>query len=131
MKSIPIGGLSRKTGVNIETIRFYEREGILPLAVRSDSGRRIYDDDDTKRLSFIHKCRSLGFSLKAITSLLSLVDTGNYTCRQVHELTLLHANQVTEKINDLKKMETVLLEMVDQCGKGNVPECPIVDSLFT
>ncbi len=130
IKSISIGILSSKTGVHIETIRYYEREHILPEPVRSESGRRLYNNEDIRRLNFIHKCRNLGFTLKEITSLLSLVDNGNYTCKQVHEITCLHAEEVKEKIADLKRMEQVLTEMADQCGKGNVPDCPILDSLF-
>ena len=130
IKSISIGILSSKTGVHIETIRYYEREHILPEPVRTESGRRIYNNEDIRRLNFIHKCRNLGFTLKEITSLLSLVDNGNYTCKQVHEITCLHAEEVKEKIADLKRMEQVLTEMADQCGKGNVPDCPILDSLF-
>lgn len=130
MKPYAIGELSDRTGVNIETIRYYEREAILPKAARSTNGRRIYDDEDVKRLHFIHKCRSLGFTLKEIISLMSLVDTGNYTCKQVHELTLVHAKEVREKIGDLKRMEQVLVNMADQCSQGNVAQCPIIDSLF-
>ena len=130
MKPYAIGELSDRTGVNIETIRYYEREAILPKAVRASNGRRIYDDEDVKRLHFIHKCRSLGFTLKEIISLMSLVDTGNYTCKQVHELALVHAKEVREKIGDLKRMEQVLVEMADQCSQGNVAQCPIIDSLF-
>ncbi len=130
MKPYSIGELSSKTGVNIETIRYYEREAILPKATRSSNDRRVYDDEDVKRLHFIHKCRNLGFSLKEIISLMSLVDAGNYTCKQVHELILLHAKDVSEKISDLRRMEHVLFEMADQCSQGNVAECPIIDSLF-
>jgi MerR family mercuric resistance operon transcriptional regulator len=130
MSKITIGGLSKKTGVHIETIRYYEREGIIPAPARSEGGRRIYTDNDVRRLNFIHKCRNLGFSLKEISSLLSLVDSGLYTCNEVYELTVHHASQVTEKITNLKKMEAVLLEMASHCSKGNVPICPIIDSLF-
>ncbi|GJL67195.1 MAG: Hg(II)-responsive transcriptional regulator [Nitrospirales bacterium] len=130
MKPYAIGELSNRTGVNIETIRYYEREAILPKAVRTSNGRRVYDEEDVKRLHFIHKCRSLGFTLKEIISLMSLVDTGSYTCKQVHELTLVHAKEVREKIEDLRRMERVLVEMADQCSQGNVAQCPIVDSLF-
>ena len=129
-KNLPIGELSRRTSVNIETIRFYEKKAILPEPARSDSGRRIYDESDVKRLNFVHKCRRLGFSLKEVASLLSLVDNGDYTCKQVHELTLQHTKEVKEKIDTLNKMEQVLTNMADQCGKGNVPDCPIIDSLF-
>ena len=129
-KLLPIGELSKRTSVNIETIRFYEKKNILPEPARSDAGRRIYDEEDVKRLNFIHKCRRLGFSLKEVVSLLSLVDNGDYTCKQVHESTCRHANEVKEKIEDLNRMERVLTEMADQCGKGNVPDCPIIDRLF-
>ena len=130
MKSLSIGSLAEKTGVHIETIRYYEREDILPKATRSESRRRLYDEGDVRRLNFIHKCRSLGFSLKEIISLMSLVDTGDYTCRQVHDLTLVHTKEISEKISDLRKMEQVLIEMAEHCSQGNVPECPIIDSLF-
>ena len=129
-KFLPIGELSKRTSVNIETIRFYEKKDILPRPARSDAGRRIYDEEDVKRLNFIHKCRRLRFSLKEVVSLLSLVDNGDYTCKQVHEITCRHANEVKEKIEDLNRMERVLTEMADQCGKGNVPDCPIIDRLF-
>lgn len=129
-KLLPIGELSKRTSVNIETIRFYEKKNILPEPARSDAGRRIYDEEDVKLLNFIHKCRGLGFSLKEVASLLSLVDNGDYTCKQVHAITCRHANEVKEKIEDLNRMERVLTEMADQCGKGNVPDCPIIDSLF-
>lgn len=131
MKTLAIGELSNRTSVHIETIRYYEREGVLPVPTRSVSGRRLYDDTDVRLLNFIHKCRGLGFSLKEVVSLMSLIDTGSYTCKQVHDLTLLHAKEVREKIVNLNKMEKVLLDMVRQCGKGNVPQCPIIDSLFS
>ncbi len=130
MKPYAIGELSNKTGVNIETIRYYEREAILPEAVRASNGRRVYDEEDVKRLHFIHKCRSLGFTLKEIISLMNLVDTGNYSCKQVHELTLVHVKEVREKMEDLMRMERVLVEMTDQCSQGNVAQCPIIDRLF-
>ncbi len=129
-KSLLIGELSQKTGVNIETIRFYEKQNILPVPARSESGRRIYDNTDVKRLNFIHRCRGLGFSLKEILSLLSLVDGGNYTCKQIHDLTASHAVDVKDKIQALQKMEIVLEEMIEHCNKGDMPECPIIDSLF-
>tara|TARA_R100001377_G_scaffold59038_1_gene35544 strand:- start:2364 stop:2768 length:405 start_codon:yes stop_codon:yes gene_type:complete len=131
MKTMTIGGLSERTGVHIETIRFYEKKEILPNAVRNRGGRRIYDESDVKRLNFVNKCRGFGFSLAEIMSLLSLVDTKEYTCRQVHDLTLEHAKEVNRKIVSLKQMELVLLNMADQCGLGNIPECPIIDSLFS
>jgi len=129
-KSLQIGKLAKNTGVNIETIRFYEKQGILPQPIRSDSGRRMYDHEDVKRLNFIHRCRGLGFSLKEILSLLSLVEGGDYTCKQVHEITAIHVGDVKQKIRALQQMESVLDDMIEHCSKGDVPECPILDSLF-
>ena len=116
--------------MNIEIIRYYEREAILPAATRLANGRRVYNDEDVKRLHFIHKCRNLGFSLKEVNSLMRLVDNGNYTCKQVHDLTLTHAKHVRDKISDLKRMELVLVKMADQFSQDNKAECPIIDSLF-
>jgi len=129
-KSLPIGELSNRTGVNIETIRFYEKQGILPIPARSESDRRIYDHVDVKRLNFVHRCRGLGFSLREITSLLSLVDDGSYTCKQIHDLTLVHAQEVSGKLADLQNMENILNGMIEHCSKGDIPECPIIDNLF-
>ncbi|PCJ26908.1 MAG: transcriptional regulator [SAR86 cluster bacterium] len=130
MNPISIGKLSSATSVNIEAIRYYEREGILPEPLRNQGGWRIYFGEDVKRLKFIHKCRELGFSLKEIKSLLSLVYSGNFTCKEVHDLTLEHAKKIHQKISNLKKMEAVLVEMASQCSRENVPDCPIVDSLY-
>ncbi len=127
---VTIGVLSTKTGVNIETIRYYEKEGILPKPARSSGGHRLYSEDDIKRLFFVRRSRELGFSIKEINSLLSLVHIGEYTCAAVHDLTVQHAEEISQKIKDLQKMEQVLLEMAAECSQGDIPECPIVDTLF-
>ena len=83
MDEFPIGQLSRRSGVNIETIRFYERVGILPKPPRSQGGHRLYDEAHEKRLHFVRRSRELGFSLDEIRGLLRLVDGGRYTCSEV------------------------------------------------
>jgi len=130
MKTMTIGGLSNQTGVQIETIRYYERESILPSPSRNKGGRRVYDESDVRLLNFIHKCRGFGFSLKEIVDLLELVDAGRFTCRQIHDRTLEQAKSVRNKIRQLKTMEKELLQMASQCSQGNKPKCPIIDSLF-
>ena len=125
------GALAKKTGVNIETIRFYEKIGVMPDPVRSGSGYRLYGESDLKRLSFIRRCRELGFSLDDVRGLLGLVDGGDYTCAEVHDISIVHLSEVRQKIRDLEKMERTLKEMVSQCDRGLVPECPIVDRLYT
>lgn len=129
-KGIGIGELSKRTGVHIETIRYYERSGVMPKPPRSESGQRIYDETFVRRLSFVSRSRQLGFSLDEIRSLLGLVDEHEYTCADVRELTLKHAAEARRKIADLKKLERTLKDMAAQCHGERVPDCPIVDALF-
>jgi MerR family mercuric resistance operon transcriptional regulator len=125
------GSLAVRTRVNSETIRYYEKIGLMPNPARSDAGHRIYDQSHVKRLSFIRRSRELGFTLKEIRELLELVDGGNYTCAEVHERTITHLNDVAKKIRDLEKMQRTLNTMASKCGGGLVPECPIVDALYS
>lgn len=129
-------GLSRGTlallsGVNGETIRYYEKIGLMPDPVRSAGGHRIYEQPQLKRLSFIRRSRELGFSLKEIRGLLGLVDGGDYTCAEVRDRTLVHLSDVAQKIADLQKMQRTLDSMASKCVGGQVPDCPIVDELFS
>ncbi len=130
MRPLTIGGLSKGTGCNIETIRYYERIGLMPTPPRSQGGHRLYDEEHLKRLTFIRRSRELGFTLKEVRDLLRLVDGGSYTCAEVRTLTLDHAGEVRRKIEDLRKLEDVLKEMAAQCEGGEVPQCPIIDALF-
>ncbi|MEO1264892.1 MAG: helix-turn-helix domain-containing protein [Pseudomonadota bacterium] len=127
---IGIGELSKRTGVHIETIRYYERSGVMPKPPRSERGQRTYDETFVRRLAFVSRSRQLGFSLDEIRSLLGLVDEHEYTCADVRELTLKHAAEARRKIADLRKLERTLKDMAAQCHGDRVPDCPIVDNLF-
>lgn len=127
---ITIGELSRRTGVNIETIRYYERSEILPKPARSAGGHRLYTADQAKRLTFIRRSRELGFTLAEVRTLGSMADDRRATCADVHRLTTAHLQDVRQKLADLARLETVLADMIDECGRGEVPECPIIDALF-
>ncbi len=127
---IGIGALSRATGVNIETIRYYERSGILPAPPRSRGGHRVYGDAHVKRLAFVRRSRELGFSLQEVRGLLGLVDGGQATCEQVKAMTVGHLADVRQRIADLRRMERVLGDMAAKCDGGSVPDCPIIDALF-
>lgn len=127
---ITIGELSVRTGVKIETIRYYERIGVMPRPPRTFGGHRTYDQTFVKRLSFVSRSRQLGFSLDEIRSLLGLVDEHEYTCADVRELTLRHAAEARRKIADLRKLERTLKDMAAQCHGDRGPDCPIVDALF-
>ncbi len=125
------GALARQAGVNVETIRYYEKIELMPEPIRADNGYRVYGETGLKRLSFIRRCRELGFSLDEVRGLLGLVDGGDYTCAEVRDLSIVRLGDVRQKIRDLRKMERTLKEMVSQCDGGLVPECPIVDRLYT
>ncbi len=129
-RAMSIGELSRDTGVNIETIRYYERIDVMPKPARTDGGHRAYDSIQLKRLAFIKRSRELGFSLNEIRALLDLVDAGAYTCSEVHNMTVEHLANVKRKIADLRRMERVLKQMAAECSRGDVPDCPIMDALF-
>ena len=125
------GALAKQSRVNSETIRYYEKIGFMPDPVRSEGGHRLYNETHLRRLSFIRRCRELGFTLKEIRGLLDLVDGGDYTCAEVRDRTTAHLDTVRQKIRDLQKMQRTLKTMVSQCGGDLVPECPIVDTLFS
>jgi MerR family mercuric resistance operon transcriptional regulator len=125
-----IGDLSKRTGVNIETIRYYEKIEIMPVPPRTRGGHRSYGAEHAKRLLFISRSRSLGFPLQEIRSLLGIADGHDITCADVRKLTLRHAEEARRKIADLKKLERTLRDMAAQCHGNRVPDCPIVDTLF-
>jgi len=127
---LTIGGLSDATGVKIETIRYYEKEGLLPDPPRSTGGHRLYPDSLVKRVFFVRRSRELGFTLQEVRNLLELVDGDTSTCAEVKAITLTHADQVGGKVADLRRLEKGLRQMAAQCDGGDVPECPIVDLLF-
>ena len=125
------GILAKRSGVNSETIRYYEKIELMPDPVRSEGGHRIYNDTHLRRLLFIRRCRELGFTLEEISGLLELVDKGDYTCAEVRDRTTVHLDDVRKKIRDLQKMQRTLKTMISQCDGGLVPECPIIDALFS
>ncbi len=131
MREFTIGELSRLTQVNIETIRYYEKIGIMPNPPRNSSGYRIYSTPHLERLSFVRRSRELGFSQPEVRKLLTLVDEHKYTCAEVREMTARHLSTVRSKIKDLRKLEKALAKMVSECDGGDIPDCPIVAILST
>ena len=129
-KGYAIGEMSRKTGVNIETIRYYERTDLLPKPDRTRGGNRQYNYEQLKRLKFVRRSRDLGFSIAKIKALLEMVDGVDLTCGEVHDMTIFHLSNVKTKIDDLKQLEKTLKKIVAECSKGDLPDCPIIDTLF-
>ncbi len=129
--ALTIGELSKRTEVNVETIRFYERTGVLPKPPRSAGGHRLYGQDHAMRLNFVRRSRELGFSLDAVRGLLQLVDGSSHTCAEVRAITLDHLADIRRKIADLRRLARTLAEVAGKCRGGKVPDCPIIEALFT
>ncbi|MFT4935427.1 MAG: MerR family mercuric resistance operon transcriptional regulator [Pseudoalteromonas distincta] len=127
--AISIGELSRRTGGNIETIRYYERIGLLPTPSRR--GRyRSYGAEDVDRLGFVRRARELGFTLDEVRALLGLAAGGQAACAEVRTLAASHLQDVRSRIADLKRMEKVLSESVRACDSGGDPGCPLIQALY-
>ncbi len=130
MGTATIGVASRQTGVHIETIRYYERIGLLPEPTRGPGGQRQYGEALIRRLCFVRRTRELGFTLKEVRDLLGLVDGGHYSCAEVRTLTLDHLQAVRRRITDLERLAAVLEELAGRCEGGPAPACPIIETLF-
>lgn len=128
-ENLSIGELSRLSGVNIETIRYYERIKMLPAPPRTASGRRVYGPAEKRALGFIRRSRELGFTLEEIRALLALGGPERASCADVHKIASAHLKNVRSKLADLVKLESVLAETVAQCSDGTSPDCPVLDIL--
>ena len=124
-----IGELSRRSGVNIETIRYYERIKLLSTPLRTSNGRRVYDSTDHRILVFIRRSRELGFSLDEIRALLRLGGPEKASCREVREIATHHLQDIRSKLHDLKKLERLLATTVSRCSGRTAPDCPVLDIL--
>ena len=128
---IAVGELSRRTGCNIETIRYYEPIGLLPKPRREKGGRfRRYDRDDVARLRFIRRGRQLGFTLDEIRALMQLADTdGDDVRAEARGLAAAHVAEIRAKIADLQAMERVLTVAICECETRQQPGCPLIQVL--
>lgn len=126
---IAIGALSRRTGVNIETIRYYERIRLIPPPPRTDSGRRLYGAEDVRRLTFIRHARDLGFDIAAIKTMLALQDVPEASCEQVSRIATDQLAAVESRISRLLGLRTELTRMVSECDNGKVASCRIIEVL--
>jgi MerR family mercuric resistance operon transcriptional regulator len=126
---VTIGVLSRRTGVNIETIRYYERIGLLPAPLRSEGRHRLYDRDRWQQLSFVRRSRELGFSIEEIRALLGLAEQGDRSCGEVRAITEGHLADIRGKIADLQKLERVLSKLARACKANRMTACPVLEAL--
>ena len=128
-EAFPIGALSKRSGVNVETIRYYERAKMLTPPPRTASGRRMYEAKDLRTLVFVRRSRELGFSLNDIRALLRLGSPDRASCREVREIAAHHLQHIRGKLSDLKKLERLLAKTVAKCSGKTAPDCPVLDIL--
>ena len=132
MGYLRIGELSSKTGTNNETLRFYESKGLMREPHRSETGYRMYTDEDVRKVGFIVRARRMGFSLKEIAELLSLrVERESSTCGEVKELAEAKLVDIDGKLAELQRMRNALQQITEACCGGDVPavHCTILNAL--
>lgn len=128
-KSLNIGTLSKATGTTVETIRWYERVGLLPAPARTPGNYRAYGVAHLERLSFIRRARDVGFSLDEIRELLRLSDDRDRSCEAVDEVARQHLEAVERKIADLEALRRELQDVIGHCRHGTIAECRILRAL--
>ncbi len=125
-----IGELAKLTDCQVETIRYYEREGLLPEPARSDGNYRLYTQAHVERLTFVRNCRSLDMTLEEIRSLLSLRDSPQDQCESVNALVDEHIQHVKARIDGLLVLQAQLLDLRQRCGEGpDIEQCGILQRL--
>ncbi len=132
MKALKRGNLAKMAGVNIETIRYYEKQGILPEPDRSPSGYRQYDEETVNRIRFVKRAQKLGFSLSEIKQLLKLSNGQITDCDEVKDIALKKLEAIREKIINLQKLDSILYKLATQCDRQQtIKGCPIIEALMT
>ena len=127
--ALTIGEMGKATNTKIETIRYYERIGLLPKPARTSSNYRDYGQAELGRLSFIRRSRDLGFSLDQVRALLGLSDDKSCDCAGIDRIASQHLVEVDRKIADLQALRRELKAVIDSCDGGTVAECRIIEAL--
>lgn len=132
-ETLTIGKLSALTGVNIETVRYYEKIGLMQKPPRTSGGHRSYTQEHAERLRFIRRARALGFAIEETRTLLRLSVSSANSCAQAREIAASHLAEVRAKRDDLAKLETILSDTIAQCDaqccNGVAPACPVLEIL--
>ena len=126
---VPIGELSRLAGVNIQTIRYYEKVKILPAPLRTAGGHRVYGPNKIRILGFIRRGRELGFTIDEIRALLDLRGPEKASCAEARKIARHHLGGIRAKIRDLVKLDRLLSKTLAQCSGKKAPDCPVLDIL--
>lgn len=129
MRDMTIGDLARRTGAKVETVRYYEKAGLLPAPARTAGNYRAYEPAHLARLSFVLRARRLGFSLDQVRDLLGLADDRERTCDAVDAIARAHLVEVEQKIAELTRLRDELSSVIGRCRSGVVADCRIIESL--
>jgi Cu(I)-responsive transcriptional regulator len=129
MRNLSIGELAKRTGTKVETIRYYERIGLLANPARTEGNYRSYDSVQLGRLSFIRRARDLGFSIDQLRELLDLADPRDRSCEAIDVIARQHLAEVERKIADLTALRDELSDVIGRCRRGTVADCRIIETL--
>ena len=129
-RGLPIGALARGCGAKVETVRYYERIGLLPRPARTSGGHRVYGHAHLRRLGFIRRARELGFTVEAVRELLALSERCYIPCAEARALAVTHLADVRAKLESLRAMEASLSSVVARCQPEEAVDCPLLDALW-
>lgn len=130
METLKVGDVARRAGVNLQTVHYYERRGLLPKPPRTGANYRAYPQDTVRRVRFIKRAQELGFTLKEIKELLSLRAAPQTRCADVRNRAEVKVKDIDDKVRTLHAMRKVLITLIGQCsGRGPVTQCPILGAL--
>lgn len=128
-RGVSIGQLAAAAGIDLETVRYYERIALMPPPPRTEGGHRCYDQAHVRRLAFIRHARNLGFGIEDIRALLSLTEPGQRSCAEVQQIGSAHLAEVRLKLAHLTRLESLLSDTLDRCSGEATPACPVLDML--
>ena len=128
-RTLSRGELARRTGVNSETIRYFERIGILSTPPRTEGGHRVYDEGHVRTLSFVRRARGLGFAPDEVRAILDLGGPGKARCAEVRDIAERHLEQVRAKIADLLDIERLLSATIERCSGAAEPDCAVIEMI--
>jgi len=130
MPTLSIGALAQRCDTQVETVRYYERIGLMPSPARTSGGHRVYDEAHLKQLYFIRPAREPGFPFGRIQELLSLSSPDETSCEVASDIALGHLADVRQKISNLRALEATLENLLEACAERSDPACPIIDTLY-
>ncbi len=126
---ISIGAAAARTGIKVPTIRYYEEIGLLPSPSRTDSNRRMYGEDEVRRLTFIRHSRELGFEVNDIRDLLAMTAEPQASCHHADSIAQGHLADIERKIASLQALKSELTRMIEECGHGRICDCRVIEAI--